>query len=84
MPVKYVDKKLHLLCLKARCQMSHLDMAQHVCLNFLPDEGIQSVLEALEKGNMVADNILKLAKDKYWQLAWRKEGQKEGEGTLVA
>ena len=75
MPVKYVDKKLHLLCLKARCQMSHLDEAQHVCVDVLPDEGIQSVLDALENKNLVADNIRNLALTKYWQVARQKEGE---------
>ena len=75
MPVKHVDEKLHLLCLKAMCQMSHLDMAQHVCVDVLPDEWIQSVLDALENKNLVADNIRNLALTKYWQLARQKEGE---------
>ena len=64
MPVKYVDKQLHLLCLQAKRQMAKLQMASEICLNVLPAEGIQSVLEYLEMGVVVtedADNILQRA-----------------------
>ena len=39
MPVKYVDKKLHLLCLQAKRQMAKLQKASEICLMFFQLKG---------------------------------------------